>query len=141
MFTKKRFSSASPPLEEWDGKTVTTAKAAQKKGYTSATIARWCRAGLLDYMVREGRFRVCVDAAYDALPNVEDLRKEVRALRKENARLEKRLERLQMRFDFVKLKPVRIPRKIAAAGENLDVVCEKSARLAELERPLSEMFE
>lgn len=92
------------PLDVWHGEVKTIKDVATEKGYSAATIRKWCKEGKLNYIRPKRRYLVVVDEKYNELGVSEkaQMRNRIEELEARNAQLEAQVERMQLNFSFDK---------------------------------------
>jgi hypothetical protein len=88
------------PLEAWTGKVKSVKQVSGEKGYSPATIRKWCKIGKLNYIMDGRRIMVVIDRLYRAIPLSEkaQLRERIATLEAENDALREKVHSLQMEF-------------------------------------------
>lgn len=90
------------PLEVWHGEVKKIKDVATEKGYSAATIRKWCKEGKLNYVRPKRRYLVVIDEKYNKLGVSEkaQMRNRIEELEARNAQLEAQVERMQLNFSF-----------------------------------------
>jgi len=120
------------PLDRYDGAVIKVSQAAEEKGYSAATIRKYCREGKLNYLRPKSHLLVAVDEKYAALKETE-----VARLRKENAaqallveQLQQQINKMQLEFPFVAAEEAReAEEELDGANKDIIALMEKCARL------------
>ncbi|WP_372365433.1 hypothetical protein [Candidatus Uabimicrobium sp. HlEnr_7] len=90
------------PIEIWHGEVKKIKDVAHEKGYSAATIRKWCKEGKLNY-VRPGRgYLVAIDEKYNDVVMSEKaaMRNKIEELEQRNAQLEEQVAKAQLNFSF-----------------------------------------
>lgn len=129
-----------PPVENYTGEARKVSDVSKEKGYTSATIRRYCLLGKLNYIKRGSRYWVCCDEKLDRLEETElaTLRKTVAEQAEKINALQQQVESLQLQFTYEDGESVQ---ELAEANEDVVALVEKVGALAQENKQLREVVE